>query len=135
MAILTESWSKIKRGHKTWALALMLVLLGALSFGLGRLSGLQAGREDIGIDNLGPAAVSLSLEKEKIVIPPPGAGEAPSSAPISQQYVGSRSSDKYHLPWCSGAKRIKQENLIYFASIADAEQAGYKPAGNCPGLK
>lgn len=40
-------------------------------------------------------------------------------------FVGSRNSDKYHLPKCSWAKRIKPENRICFASAADAEARGY----------
>lgn len=42
-------------------------------------------------------------------------------------FVGSRNSDKYHLPKCSWAKRIKPENRICFTSAADAESKGYKP--------
>lgn len=50
------------------------------------------------------------------------------------QYVGSKNSDKYHLPWCSGAKRIADENKVYFNSKAEAEAAGYSPAANCKGI-
>ncbi len=42
-------------------------------------------------------------------------------------FVGSRNSDKYHLPECTWAKRIKAENRVCFASAADAEARGYKP--------
>lgn len=41
-------------------------------------------------------------------------------------FVGSRNSDKYHLPKCSWAKRIKPENRVCFVSAADAESKGYK---------
>lgn len=41
-------------------------------------------------------------------------------------FVGSRNSDKYHLPKCSWAKRIKPENRMCFASAADAESKGYR---------
>ena len=42
-------------------------------------------------------------------------------------YVGSKNSDKYHLPKCSWAKRIKPENIVCFSSASDAEARGYKP--------
>lgn len=42
-------------------------------------------------------------------------------------YVGSKNSDKYHLPKCSWAKRIKPENIVCFSSASDAEAKGYKP--------
>jgi hypothetical protein len=50
------------------------------------------------------------------------------------KYVGSKSGTKYHLTTCAGAKRIKEENKVFFATPADAEAAGYSPAANCPGL-
>ncbi len=53
---------------------------------------------------------------------------------IQGQYVGSRGGQTYHLPSCPGAKMIKEINKIWFQSKATAEQAGYKPAGNCPGI-
>lgn len=49
-------------------------------------------------------------------------------------YVGSKNSDKYHLPDCPGASRIKEENKIWFSSEEEAESLGYTPASNCDGL-
>lgn len=43
------------------------------------------------------------------------------------QFVGSKNSNKYHLPSCAPAKRIKPENLRCFVSQAAAEAAGYVP--------
>jgi len=40
-------------------------------------------------------------------------------------YVGSKNSNKYHLPTCQFAKRIKPENLVCFKSKEDAESKGY----------
>lgn len=59
----------------------------------------------------------------------------PNIPPLSAgMYVGSKSGKTYHLPWCSGAQRIKEENKVYFKDKADAEQRGYKPAANCKGI-
>jgi hypothetical protein len=41
------------------------------------------------------------------------------------QYVGSKNSDKYHLPDSGSAKRIKEENKVCFKSKEDAEGQGY----------
>lgn len=49
-------------------------------------------------------------------------------------YVASKNGTKYHLPTCPGAKRIKEENKIWFDSKTEAEQAGYEPAKNCKGI-
>jgi len=60
--------------------------------------------------------------------------QAPQVLSVEGKYVGSVNSDKYHAPWCSGAKRINEENQIWFATKAEAEQAGYIPASNCKGI-
>jgi hypothetical protein len=54
--------------------------------------------------------------------------------PVEGGYVASKSGTKYHLPWCSGAKRIKEENKVWFKTQAEAEDAGYTPAANCKGI-
>lgn len=51
-----------------------------------------------------------------------------------QQIVASKKGSVYHYIWCSGAKRIKEENKVYFNSKKEAETAGYRPAKNCEGL-
>lgn len=51
------------------------------------------------------------------------------------QVVASKNSKIYHLPTCPGAKAIKSENKLTFASKELAEKAGLVPAKNCKGLK
>ena len=46
-------------------------------------------------------------------------------------YVGSKNSNKYHLPTCRYAKSIKPENLVCFISIEEAGKRGYQPDTNC----
>lgn len=53
----------------------------------------------------------------------------------SEEVVASKKGATYHLPWCSGAKSIKEDNRITFESPAAAKAAGYRPAGNCKGLE
>ena len=50
---------------------------------------------------------------------------------LDTRVVVSKNSDKYHYSWCSGAKRIKAENQIWFNSAQEAESRGYVLAGNC----
>jgi hypothetical protein len=50
------------------------------------------------------------------------------------RYVASKNGSAYHLPWCSGAARIKEENKIWFATKEEAEAAGYRAASNCKGI-
>lgn len=102
----------------------LILLIGVASFGLGRLSVLD---------------IEFQAEKGSVEYFEPEVGDGAYAVETTEttgdiQYVGSKNSNKYHLPWCSGAKRIKEENKIFFATVALAEQAGYEPAGNCEGL-
>jgi len=51
--------------------------------------------------------------------------------PGGTQFVGSKSSDKYHYCNCTWAKKIKPENLICFQSKEEAQGEGYVPCGTC----
>ncbi|MBU3188751.1 hypothetical protein K9O30_06200 [Clostridium bowmanii] len=46
-------------------------------------------------------------------------------------YVGSSKSDKYHLPSCTWAEKIKSSNLVEFTSKEDADSKGYQPCKVC----
>lgn len=46
-------------------------------------------------------------------------------------YVASKNSDKYHLPTCQFAQKIKPENKVCFSSKEEAESRGYQPAKCC----
>ena len=46
------------------------------------------------------------------------------------KYVGSKNGKKYYTVGCSGTKRIKPANLIYFKDIQDAQLQGYSK-GSC----
>ena len=45
---------------------------------------------------------------------------------------GTRKSKIYYLPGCSGYERMRHANRVPFASEAEAVQAGYRKAKNCP---
>lgn len=104
----------------------LIILISAMSYGLGRLSKIQENRVPVQIENPGQVLGSSISNTANI-----GSLEQDDS---SGKYVGSINSDKYHLPWCSGATRISDGNKVWFASKADAQAQGYVPAGNCPGL-
>lgn len=107
---------------------LLIIFVGFASFGLGRLSVLENSQPEITIEKttLGSresAASFAAVQGQEESIPGEGA------------VVASRSGKAYHYPWCSGAKRIKEENKITFSTIAEARSAGYEPAKNCKGLE
>jgi len=87
-------------------LPIIVVLVGLSAFGLGRLSA---------------AGESSPLVQSN-------------EAPYSANFVASKSGASYYLPSCSGVAKIKEENRVWFATVAEAQAAGYTAAINCPGL-
>lgn len=45
-----------------------------------------------------------------------------------KRFVGSVNSNLFHDPSCAAAKRIKEANQIWFASVEEAQKAGYEPS-------
>lgn len=127
--MLSETFKTIKLKLKPYKndifLAGIVILTAVISFGLGRLSVIYGQKTPVKIE------YSDSGKNQSAAVL-----EAPEAKFLNgeKMYVASKSSDKYHLPWCAGAQRIKEENKIWFASKEEAEKAGYKPAGNCEGI-
>ncbi len=110
---------------------LVVTLVATLSFGLGRLSEKTSQKPEVGFGDMELNTLSASAyanQSQRVIqknTKPQGNGVV----------VASKNSTKYHYPWCSGAKRINEENKIYFDTIEQARSQGYEPAGNCAGLK
>ncbi len=110
---------------------LIIVLVGVLAYGLGRYGKLHSETEavtistEVGLPDGSPTSKLTSVP-------------TPSESPTSKKegiVVASKNGSKYHLTNCPGAQQIKKENKIQFESSVKAEEAGYTPAANCPGLK
>ncbi len=107
-------------------LVLAIILVGLVSFGLGRLSVGTSLSGDLIID-------SVPIETKKII-----SAIQDEPAVVQQgsgEIIGNKNSKIYHRSDCSGAKMMSESNKVFFASIIAAKQAGYRPAGNCPGLE
>jgi len=113
---ITESVGKFK-GLLSPDLFILLVLIlsSSISFTFGYLAGKDGLKQEVFVDT---SAAVYSAEV--------GEGE--------KNFVASISGTKYHLPTCSSARTIKEENKVWFNTKEDAELAGYGPAGNCKGL-
>jgi micrococcal nuclease len=48
------------------------------------------------------------------------------------QIIGNRSSRVYHRSDCPAYKDVGERNRVFFKTVAEAEKAGYRLAGNCP---
>lgn len=60
-----------------------------------------------------------------------GAAWSPSPVPPGA-VIGNRRSGVYHLPHCPSYDRVSPRNRVPYASVAEAEAAGLRRAGNCP---
>ena len=60
------------------------------------------------------------------------------SAPTNNwdgKIIGNKNSKVYHLPGCASYSRVSEKNQVKFESAAEAEEAGYRLAGNCSATK
>ncbi len=57
---------------------------------------------------------------------------APSVQPATGPIIGNKRSRIYHRPDCPNYADVAPQNRVPFASAAEAEQAGYRVARNCP---
>lgn len=123
-------------GRGDVAVALIVVLVGLGSFGLGRLSMLEEGHPPLRIlypeDGAAPAPVTLKGDDSPLAAPQIAAVSAADENGTT--VVASKNGTKYYLPSCSGASRIAPANLVSFPSPRAAKNSGYEPAANCPGI-
>ncbi|MGE3537788.1 MAG: thermonuclease family protein [Candidatus Tectimicrobiota bacterium] len=63
--------------------------------------------------------------------PGPAQAKAPPPATMAGPVVGNATSHISHWPGCPGYTKVSTPHRVPFASRAAAEQAGYRPAGNC----
>ena len=111
-------------------IALSVVLVGTLSFGLGKMSKIEETRTPIKISGINLANVITT--QENIANKSISTSGTSAQKPISSDLVvASKNSNKYHYLWCNGAKSISDKNKITFISNIEAEKAGYTLAANC----
>jgi hypothetical protein len=73
-------------------------------------------------------------EEGTVVCPPAGRAEAVAPKPAAKtavEFVGSKTSNKYHYPTCKFVRWIRPERLIKFKSPADAQAQHYIPCPVC----
>jgi len=129
--IASQLFNRVKNNSSDIFVILVIILVVLISFGIGRLTSPKS--EPIQIKNLEKASMEDLVPVKQGINN--GAVQGVIQGDTKGVVVGSKNSDKYHLPDCPGAKQISEQNKIWFDSIEEAEKAGYKPAGNCPGLK
>lgn len=142
-------FEKLKLYQNEIFLVVVIMLVGLISFGLGRLSAenktaeLNIKSTLLNTADLNKIVTDGSIKSSKTQknnsVPPIVAegtdSDVAAMALPAQKIVGNKGSKIYHYESCPGALKMKEENKIYFASILEAKSAGFRPAGNCPGLE
>lgn len=104
-------------------LSIAIILLGTLSFGLGRLS---SGESRSGVT----ITETALLENNNSPYENQGANVI-NALPNASSIVASKKGTKYHYSHCPGAKQISVSNRIIFETETEAQAAGYSLASNC----
>ena len=110
----------VKKNTVNITLIVTIILVALISFGIGYLIASQIENQSIIIQNpsFNSASIQESLPKEsKDVLK-------------QEKFIGSVNSNKYHWPDCPFAKRISEENQIWFSSEQEAQDAGYIRCGS-----
>lgn len=139
--MLSKFLHLVKSNQHRIFLSSCIILISLISYNLGQISSLK--KTPISIKE----STNTKANIFNAVNPKPPAPEGPSldssrrsgrgslnkveRQKLDTRVVVSKNSDKYHYSWCSGAKRIKPENQVWFTSTAEAESKGYVLAGNC----
>lgn len=107
-----------------------IILIAVISYNLGRSHALQKKTSlKVGEGVLVYNAKNTVSEGSSTLT----ANAAQVAKPRDPRVMASKSSTskKYHFTWCTGAKQIKEENKLWFATELEAQKAGYSLAGNC----
>jgi len=100
----------------------IISLVGLSSFWLGRLSQSDQGAKalpTITTSQVGPVVDLLNKDLGASVLG------------SKKEYVASKNGKMYYPLDCSGAKRIKVENQIFFATAEEAEKSGFILSTSC----
>ena len=128
---------KGSRLNTEFLLAVLIVIVSVSSFFLGRISVAEKSnkiQQKAQIVELITQPVSANANRDVANTERTVSTQSAQSSDAQGAYVASKSGTKYHLPWCAGARSIKEENKVYFASKEEAEARGYEPAANCKGI-
>ena len=102
---------------------IIIILLGLMSFGLGRLS--KEDSQGLKIE-YNDQLNDVSSLNDSYVEP-----LAKVSNSVGKAFFASNRGKKYYSIGCSAGKTIKQENRIYFSTELDAQKAGYEKSTSC----
>ncbi len=135
MKILSKILNFVKQYQYQLFLTTCIILISFISYNLGKIDALEKS----------PLIIKQNASSEKAaanlradIYSAAQSGQEANNQKLEAKILDTRvvvskasSTKKYHYTWCSGAKKIKEENKIWFNSAQEAESRGYMLAGNC----
>jgi hypothetical protein len=131
---IKEFWQKYE--YKV-ILLVGFVLVAVISFEAGILRNTELGQNPIIIEKTADVAsnnnssVQSVSQSQNLPSEAKKDTEEVSALPQNCAFVGSKNSNKYHLPNCRYAKSINPENRVCFSDENNAKSKGYLPDKNC----
>ena len=114
---------KINIDKFTFLYLIIIISVGISSFFLGRISSdIKEGERE------GELLIS---ENNREVREIGSYNEISTGSQIEKRYVASKNGKMYYNLGCSGAKRIKPENEVWFSTKEEAEKSGYSLSSLC----
>jgi len=122
MEKIKQFWESEK--GKDILIVIIVILVGLVSFELGRLSKDNA-QEGLKIEYEGQnSATGNAIASLDNLMPA-------NTVSVGKNFFASSKGSKYYTISCSAGKTIKQENRIYFATGEEAKVAGYELSSSC----
>jgi hypothetical protein len=131
MSIVRDLGDKCKSLAPSLFIPALIIVVATLAFGLGRVSRVVSEREPIKIENASAASQAVPGPVVSTPLAPNPLPLAPTQTIGGGEVAASKNGTKYYFPNCSGLKRVKAENLIWFESEAKAQAAGLSLASGC----
>lgn len=125
--MLSKVLSKIKTWQSEIILTIAVILIAVIAFESGKISASKSFYKPLEIKDSQAAISHTPLNSQTKSNPTTTVNYQKSDLWV----VASKNSTSYHFLWCSGAKRIKEENRVYFSSEQEAQSKGYTLASNC----
>ncbi|MFA6047688.1 MAG: hypothetical protein WCV59_01100 [Parcubacteria group bacterium] len=112
------------------------ILVAVLSFEAGMMKGQAIKQNQVVVNSNSAETVcgassGQATEASNLTSEDAKPGDNKNIPPQNCAFVGSKNSNKYHLPTCQYAKRIKPENTTCFKDKNEAELRGYQPDKSC----
>jgi hypothetical protein len=117
--------SRVGLDNITIVYLLVIIGVGIGSFAMGRLSVSDIYNRSENMAQVKQESFVESVEENNVDI------SITEEMQLEKRYVASKNGKMYYPLGCSGAKRIKPENEVWFSTTEEAEKSGYTKSSTC----